>query len=181
MRQLWVLGLFVSLVFLGCAGSGVDAPTTNPTTDPVPDPPPPSEPNPEPSGDVYNVTLYTNAGPVYVDKFELEFNRRRGIYGFYGFFQDRYERFELVSFKDLERIDILKPMDRGVFDQILVGKEEMRLRPEQAFETRLTYRTGETSRFYAIISKFRGEKDFRLWELGMTGNNAGIQYIEFDR
>jgi hypothetical protein len=167
--------LAVLLAAAGCGGSappGSKPDTGAPSGAGAEDPDAPGE---------YNVTINTRSGSLYIDKLELEFNRRRGIHAFYGFFEDQIDRLTTVPFADLERLDILEPMSHDLFDQAVLGREEMNLRRDQAFETRLYYKDQSTARFYAIIPKLRGEKDYQIWELPMTNNAAAIEFIEFNR
>jgi hypothetical protein len=130
---------------------------------------------------VFNVTIYTDAGPIYVDKLELEFNQRRGIHAFYGFRRDAYEQMVTIPFADLDRVDFVDGIPPSTFDQIILGREDQNLRSESGFELMLTYRDGRTEPFYAFIPRLRGEKDFLIWERGLNSVSKDIEYIEFNR
>jgi hypothetical protein len=150
-------------------------------------PPPASQATPEPipdtGGEEFNVTMVTRTGQFYVDKLEVEFNRRRGIHSFFGFYRDSYDQMVNVPFRELSRVEFLGPMPPSLFDQARVGRESLNLSEDFAFRVRLTFKDQRQSEFFAFIPKLRGERDFTLWELTLTNaNNAGgIQYIEFNR
>jgi hypothetical protein len=152
----------------GAPGSGTDIATPSPpiTTD---------------RGEIFNVTFHTRTGEFPVDKLEIEFNRRRGIHMFYGFYRDSYSAMARVPFADLARVDFLDEMPPELFAQATVGREQERLNQDNAFQVRLTYRDGRQEEFFAIIPKFRGEKDLVLWEYPMSNKNMTIEYIDFDR
>ncbi len=174
-----VLGLWLAVP--GCGGTSGTSGHASPP--PGPPGPAPEEPIPDTGGEEFNVTITTRAGQFYVDDLEVEFNRRRGIHAFYGFYRDAYDKLVTVPFRDLARVDFLGPMPISLFDQAIVGREQMNIQEENAFEVRLTYKDLHQEQFFAIIPKLRGEKDFTLWELNLTNaNNAGgIDYIEFNR
>jgi len=129
----------------------------------------------------YDVTITTTSGLIYVDRLELEFNRRRGIHAFYGFYEDRFDKLETIAWNRIERIDIQGVMPQTLFEQAILSREDQNYRRETMFETRIRFKDQTTILFYAIIPKLRGEKDFRLWELTMTNNAPQVEYIEFNR
>ena len=179
-----VLSASLALVFAGCGGGGTAGGGPHPGPQAVPAPPA-DEGIPEPlgtaHGEIFNVTIFTATGQVYVDKLEVEFNRRRGIHSFYGFYRDAWDKLVTIPFRDLLRVDFLGPMPPELFDQAIIGRESMNLHLENAFETRLTFRDQNQEEFYAIIPKLRGEKDFQLWEMSLNSRAMPIQYIEFNR
>jgi hypothetical protein len=85
------------------------------------------------------------------------------------------------SLRDLKRIDFRGQMPEPAFEQAIVGREDQRLLPEQAFEVQLTFRDDSKKSFYALIPMFRGEKDLVLWEFSMDSRTNQILFIEFDR
>lgn len=169
---LWVGCL---IVVNGCGGSAKGETATGELIER-----PPAEIVTDPK-DTYNVTINTLGGQLIVDKLEIEFNRRRGIHEFYGFYRDRYDKMERIGFNLLKRVDFEGEMPREIFDQATIGREQEHLRPEQAFTLLLYFKNGNQETFYAIIPKFRGEKDLQLWELPMNNANRVIDYIEFNR
>jgi hypothetical protein len=132
-------------------------------------------------GEVFNVTIYTSGGQLYVDKLEVEFNRRRGIHAFYGFYRDQYAEMATIPFSSLRRIDFDGQMPVGLFDQATIGREAMNLDRDYAFQVQLTYTDQRREEFFALIPKLRGERDFVLWEQTMNSTVKQIDYIEFDR
>ena len=132
-------------------------------------------------GDAFNVTIYSLGGQINVDKLEVEFNRRRGIHAFYGFYRDQYEEMTTIPFSALKRIQFEGPMPVGLYDQATIGREALNLSRDYAFQVQLTYRDERREEFFALIPKLRGEKDFVLWELTMNSSVAQIDYIDFDR
>lgn len=160
----------------GTAGSGAHAGTDK--TDSIARPPAPIVTDP---GETFNVTMYTTSGQFTVDKLEIEFNHRRGIHEFYGFYRDAYAEMKRIPFGDLLRVEFLGEMPQALFEQAIVGREQMNLRQDQAFTVRLTFKDQSQREFFAIIPKFRGEKDLQLWEYNMSSKNQTIQRIEFDR
>jgi hypothetical protein len=168
------LGLGVSMTMAGCGGSVQTSP--NPT--PVDRPPPPITTD---QGEIYNVTFNSSAGQVLVDKLEIEWNKRRGIHSFYGFYRDDYQEMATIPFRDLKRVDFLAPMPQDLFEQAIIGREDLNLRYHHTFTTRLTFWDGRQEEFYAIIPKFRGEKDLELWEFNMDNTFLSVAYIDFDR
>ncbi len=132
-------------------------------------------------GEVFNVTVQTPTGQFYVDKLEIEFNRRKGIHALYGFYRDSYKELVTIPFRDLKRIEFQGAMSADLFDQAIVGRENMTLDPNAAFDLTLTYRDQHQQEFFAIIPKFRGEKDFQLWEFPMDNHAKAIDYIDFNR
>jgi hypothetical protein len=148
------------------AAGGIDRPPAPIVTDP---------------GDTFNVTFYTSTGQFPVDKLEIEFNRRRGIHEFFGFYRDAYDNMERIPFSKLQRVDFLGEMPPPLFDQAIVGREQMQLRQDWAFTVRLTFKDSTQKEFFAIVPKFRGEKDLELWEYNLSNKNQPIQSIEFDR
>jgi hypothetical protein len=169
-----LFGLGVSLAVGGCGGT-VD---TSSSAAPIDRPPPPITTD---QGDIYNVTINSTAGQILVDKLEIEWNRRRGIHAFYGFYRDAYSEMATIPFRDLKRIDFLGPMPQDYFEQAIIGREDMNLRYAFSFTTKLTFWDGRQEEFYAIVPKFRGEKDLELWEFNMDNSFMGVAYIEFDR
>jgi hypothetical protein len=169
---LW-MGLLI--VGNGCGGSGAGQTVTG---EPIARPPAEIVKDPK---DTYNVTINTFAGQLIVDKLEIEFNRRRGIHEFYGFYRDQYDQMERVGFDLLERVDFLGEMPRELFDQAIIGREQEHLRADQAFTVLLYFRDRPQETFFAIIPKFRGEKDLQLWELPMNNATMVIDYIDFNR
>jgi len=176
-----VLGAGLALACLAVWGCGGSAAGTAPNSAPADTIQRPPAPIVKDAKDIYNVTLYTNAGQFPVDKLEIEFNRRRGIHEFYGFYRDSYDRMARIPFGELERVDFLGQMPPAIFDQATIGRENENLRLDNAFEVRLTYKDNRQEDFFAIIPKFRGEKDLELWEFSMNSKNNVIQYIEFNR
>jgi len=167
------------LCLIGCGGSSEQKPETVSMRPSTPAPPPP--PITTDRGEIFNVTLTTDAGQILVDKLEVEFNRRRGIHELYGFYLDDYSEMERIPFADLKRIDFIRPMPTHDFEQATIGREDQRLLSQNAFEVKLTHRDDRQESFYAIIPMFRGEKDLNLWEWPMDSRNNAIQYIEFYR
>jgi hypothetical protein len=160
----------------GCSGGGADqAPAP---ADEIARPAPPIATD---RGEIYNVTIHTGASQFLVDKLEIEFNRRRGIHEFYGFYRDSYDTMARVPFTDIERVEFLGEMPVPVFEQAIVGREQENLHQENAFRVRITFRDSRQEEFFAIIPKFRGEKDLQLWEFPMSNRNPVIAYIDYDR
>jgi hypothetical protein len=176
---LLVAGFALALAGCGGAAAGGPGPQASPETRP------PAEGIPDAlttdRGEIYNVTIYSTGGQIFVDKLEIEFNRRRGIHAFYGFYRDDYAEMLSIPFRDLLRVDFLGPMPPSMFDQAIIGREDQDLRREYAFELRLTYRDNRQEEFFAIIPKLRGEKDYQLWEFTMNSAVQAIDYIEFSR
>lgn len=175
--------LLVSLVWAGtlagCGGTaGTGASTGNAPAETIERPADPIVTDPQ---NTYNVTISSGGSLFPVDKLEIEFNRRRGIHQFYGFYRDDYSELQRVSFRELQRVDFLGQMPAPIFDQATFGKEQLNLRREHAFEVRFTYKDGRQEDFYAFIPKFRGEKDLQLWEFSMNSNRRVFDYIEFNR
>lgn len=164
---------------LSAAGCGGTSPGQTVGTGPIERPPDPI-PTTSPA-DVYNVTINTPGGQFLVDKLEIEFNRRRGIHEFYGFYRDQYDTMVRIPFYKLTRVDFTGPLPQSVFDQINIGREQEYLQPNQGFILRLWFREGSQEQFIAFIPRFRGEKDLQLWEFPMDNNFLPIDYIEFDR
>lgn len=162
---------------IGCGGSAGTSQRA-PAGDPVDRPPDLIETSPR---DTFNVDFYTSGGQFLVEKLEVEFNRRRGIHEFYGFYRDSYKELARIPFRDLSRLDFLGPMPPQIFDQAIIGRESENLRQDQAFQVRLTFRDGRQEEFFAIIPKFRGVKDLELWEFSMNSGNNVIEYLEFPR
>ena len=169
----------VTLVVYGCSSSHDKPDTVTTSTHSTPAPPPP--PITTDRGEIFNVTLTTNQGQILVDKLEIEFNKRRGIHEFYGFYRDQYQDMVRVPFADLKRIDFIRQMPQHDFEQAIIGREDQRLLYQNAFDVKLTHKDDRQESFYAIIPMFRGEKDLNLWEYPMDARNNPIQYIEFDR
>jgi hypothetical protein len=168
-------GILVS----GCGGSA--ASSAHPGADKaesIARPPAPIVTDPS---ETFNVTIYATNGQFLVDKLEIEFNRRRGIHEFYGFYRDAYSEMKRIPFRDLVRVEFLGEMPPALFDQAIVGREQMNLRQDQAFTVRLTFKDQSQREFFALIPKFRGEKDLELWEYNMSNKNQTIERIEFDR
>lgn len=155
----------------GSAGSGAD-----PEAETIQRPSSPITTTPE---NTFNVTISSSGGQFPVDKLEIEFNRRRGIHEFYGFYRDSYDELQRVPFSELQRVDFLGEMPPPIFDQAIVGKEHLNLRQDNAFEVRLTFKDRRQEDFFAIIPKFRGEKDLQLWEFSMSSRKNPFDYIEF--
>jgi len=131
---------------------------------------------------MYNVTIRTAGGAqILVDKLEIEWNRRKGIHAFFGFYPDQYDHYATVPFGELERIDFLGPMPPSLFDQAEIGRETSNMAYINAFRTRLYFWDGRQQEFYAVVPKFRGEKDLALWEMVMTNDAMPVATIEFDR
>ena len=172
--SLWT-ALVVSIWVWGCGG-GTSAQTV--TGQPIERPP---DPIVKDAQDIYNVSITTPTGQFLVDKLEIEFNRRRGIHEFYGFYRDQYDQMARIPFYQLERVDFLGAMPPQLFEQAIIGREHENLQQHQAFEVRLRFREGNQETFFAIIPKFRGEKDLQLWEFAMSNRTIPIDYIEFDR
>jgi hypothetical protein len=166
----------LGLIATGCGGSSAGQTVGTGAIERPPDPIPTTSP-----ADVYNVTMTTTAGQFQVDKLEIEFNRRRGIHEFYGFYRDQYDTMVRIPFYKLTRVDFTGPLPQSVFDQINIGREQEYLQPNQGFILRLWFREGSQEQFIAFIPKFRGEKDLQLWEFPMDNNFLPIDYIEFDR
>ncbi len=174
-----LIGLVAALA--GCGGGSSGAPPTPRVTDRnAPAGKPPEAVVTQP-GDVFNVTIYTSSGQIYVDKLEIEFNRRRGIHAFYGFYRDQYEEMVTIPFSELRRVDFEGQMPIGLFDQAIIGREAMELSRDYAFQVQLTYQDQRREEFFALIPKFRGERDFVLWELTMNSSVKQMDYIDFDR
>jgi hypothetical protein len=125
---------------------------------------------------------FTTAGSVFlVDLLEVEFyGGRRGKHHFLGFYRDQYDQMVQVPFSDLTRIDFVGQMDKSLFDQAVFGREELGLQLNNAFELRLTYRDQRQEEFFAFIPKFRGEKDFTIWEFPLDSSQRQILWIEFE-
>ncbi len=172
--SLWT-ALVVSIWVWGCGG-GTSSQTV--TGQPIERPP---DPIVKDAQDIYNVSITTPTGQFLVDKLEIEFNRRRGIHEFYGFYRDQYDQMVRIPFYQLERVDFLGAMPAQLFEQAIIGREHENLQQHQAFEVRLRFREGNQETFFAIIPKFRGEKDLQLWEFAMSNRTIPIDYIEFDR
>lgn len=176
--------LLVSLVWAGipvtgCGGSAGSAPGTEVNQgDTIQRPPDPIVTDPQ---NTFNVTISAAGSLFPVDKLEIEFNRRRGIHEFYGFYRDKYSQLDKVPFRDLQRVDFLGQMPAVTFDQATLGKENLNLRLEHAFQVRFTFKDGRQEDFFAFIPKFRGEKDLQLWEFSMNSNRRAFDYIEFNR
>jgi hypothetical protein len=166
----------LGLIATGCGGSSTGQTVGTGAIERPPDPIPTTAPQ-----DVYNVTVNTTAGQFMVNKLEIEFNRRRGIHEFYGFYRDEYDAMVRIPFHKLTRVDFTGPLPRSVFDQINIGREQEHLQPNQAFILRLWYREGPQEQFIAFIPKFRGEEGLQLWEFPMDNNFMPIDYIEFNR
>jgi len=190
--EAWIPPLPVFLLVLaaafagwGCAGSAEGPP--HPAGPPDAGPPPASEGTPSPIPDTgaqeFNVTMVTQTGQFYVDKLEIEFNRRRGIHSVFGFYRDSFDKLVNIPFAELSRIQFLGPMPQSMFEQARVGRESLNLSEDFAFQLRLTFKDQRQSEFFAFIPKLRGERDFTLWELSLSNANdaGGIQYIEFNR
>lgn len=178
--RLGVLGAGLALVGAaawGCGGSSAGTSASG-DLDTIARPPAPIVKD---AKDIYNVTIYTTNGQFPVDKLEIEFNHRRGIHEFYGFYRDSYSRMARIPFGDLERVDFLGQMPPAIFDQATIGRENENLSLDNAFEVRLNYKDGRQEDFFAIIPKFRGEKDLELWEFSLNAKKNVIQYIEFNR
>jgi hypothetical protein len=178
-RLIAAIGLLGTAVLFGCGSSSHDKPviTSHPAANPAPVAPPITTDR----GEIFNVTITTNAGQILVDKLEIEFNRRRGIHELYGFYFNSYNQMARLPFATLKRIDFLRQMPTHEFEQAIIGREDQNLLPQNAFEVKLTYRDDRQESFYAVIPMFRGEKDMNLWEYPMDSRNNPIQYIEFDR
>jgi hypothetical protein len=131
--------------------------------------------------ETFNVTFMTSGGQFQVDKLEIEFNRRRGIHQLFGFYRDAYAEMERIPFSELQRVEFLGEMPPPLFEQAIVGREQMNLRQDQAFTVRLTFRDQTQREFFALIPKFRGEKDLQLWEYAMSNKDETISFIDFDR
>jgi hypothetical protein len=171
----------VLVLAAGCGGGGTAVPPPAGQTGAGSDiatPPPPITTD---RGEIFNVTFHTRTGEFPVDKLEIEFNRRRGIHQLYGFYRDSYMEMARIPFAELSRIDFLGEMPPELFSQATVGREQEKLSQDNAFQVRLTYRDGRQEEFFAIIPKFRGEKDLVLWEYPMSNQNLTIEYIDFDR
>ena len=184
LRSGWWVVVAAGALALGTGGCGTSHAKSEPspavsTTHETPPPPPP--PITTDRGEIFNVTLTTEAGEIPVDKLEIEFNRRRGIHELYGFYLDAYANMIRIPFADLKRIDFVRQMPVHDFEQAIKGREDQRLLLQNAFELKLTHRDDQQERFYAIIPMFRGEKDLNLWEYGMDSRNNPILYIEFNR
>jgi len=165
----------------GCGGSSATPPrpgTEAADKGSIDRPPSPIVTDPD---ETFNVTFMTSGGQFLVDKLEIEFNRRRGIHQLFGFYRDSYAEMERIPFSELQRIEFLGEMPAALFDQAIVGREQMNLREDQAFTVRLTFRDQTQREFFALIPKFRGEKDLQLWEYTMSNKNQVIDYIDFDR
>lgn len=170
--------LGICLVIAGCSGSAPVIEARPEPVDTIEPPPPPLVKDPQ---DTFNVTFYTNTGQFLVDKLEIEFNHRRGIHELFGFRRDAYDRMARIPFSSLQRIDFMGQMPPALFEQATVGRENQNLLLANAFEVRLTYKDDSQEDFFAIIPKFRGEKDLELWEWPMNSQTNTIQYIEFNR
>ena len=167
--------------FAGCGGGSSGAPPTpRVTAHNGPEGKPPEAVVTQP-GDIFNVTIYTSAGQLYVDKLEVEFNRRRGIHAFYGFYRDQYAEMATIPFSSLRRVDFEGQMPVGLFDQAIIGREAMNLNRDYAFQVQLTYADQRREEFFALIPKLRGERDYVLWEQTMNSTVKQIDYIDFDR
>jgi hypothetical protein len=163
----------------GCGGSaGSGAKTEADPGGSIARPPEPIITDPD---KIFNVTFYTNAGQFQVDKLEIEMNHRRGIHEFFGFYRDTYTQWVRVPFSKLLRVEFLGAMPTSLFEQAIVGREQLNLRQDNAFDLRLTYKDQTQEEFFAIIPKLRGEKDLQLWEYNMSNRNQPIRTIEFDR
>lgn len=174
------LAVFVAAL-AGCGGGSSGAPPTPRVADrngPAGRPPEAVVTQP---GDVFNVTIYTSGGQIYVDKLEVEFNRRRGIHAFYGFYRDQYEEMVTIPFSALRRADFEGQMPIGLFDQAIIGREAMELSRDYAFQVQLTYKDQRREEFFALIPKLRGERDYVLWEATMNSSVKQMDYIDFDR
>ena len=88
---------------------------------------------------------------------------------------------ERVGFNLLKRVDFLGEMPQELFDQAIIGREQEHLRARHAFDVLLYFQDGTQEAFFAIIPKFRGERDLQLWELPMNSETMTIDYIEFNR
>jgi hypothetical protein len=163
----------------GCGGSSGSAAETGADRTGSIDRPP--DPIVTDADETFNVTFLTTGGQFQVDKLEIEFNRRRGIHHFFGFYRDAYDEMERIPFSELRRVDFVGEMPPILFDQAIVGREQMNLRQDQAFTVRLIFKDYSQKEFFAIIPKFRGEKDLQLWEYNLSNRNQVFQTIEFDR
>jgi hypothetical protein len=191
------LGCLLVVAIVGCGGGAAQNPPASeiPVVGPgglVPETPPPGQtpPGTPPGGPlgepqkvpgVFNVTITNQAGQFLIDALEIEFNRRRGIHTFFGFYRDAYHQPANIPFEQLERVDFRGMMPPELFDQAMIGREDLNLSRDVAFELTLTYKDQRQELFYAFIPKIRGIFDFKPWEVGMANNSLGIQIIEFNR
>ena len=179
MLAVCLAGVVVALA--GCGGGGYGThPTPRVADHGGPAGKPPEAVVTQP-GEVFNVTIYTSSGQAYVDKLEVEFNRRRGIHAFYGFYRDQYTEMVTIPFSALKRVDFEGQMPVGLFDKAIIGREAMDLNRDYAFQVQLTYQDDRREEFFALIPKLRGERDFVLWEQTMSSTVKQIDYIDFDR
>jgi hypothetical protein len=168
--------LVMAVLLAGCAAA---PPPTGQNAPPIPEVPPPITTD---QGQAFNVTIRTESGAqILVDKLEIEWNQRKGIHAFFGFWPDQYHQYATVPFGDLSRIDFLGPMPPSLFDQAEIGRETSNMIYANAFYTRLYYWDGRQTDFYAVVPKFRGEKDLALWEMVMDNQALSVATIEFDR
>ena len=177
-RAFLVVGV-AGLVVLGCGGPAAQtghSPSTTPiqVKDPLPDIP---EDQTE-----FTARFYTPGGQFTVEKLEMEFyGGRRGRHYFFGFFRDQYDQPQQIEFRELSRVDFIDQMNQSLYEQAILGREELGLSINNAFQLRLHYWDGNQQEFFAFIPKLRGEKDFQSWEFPMDSNVRQILYLEFER
>lgn len=175
----------IPAVLAACAAGDAGAPGPSTETSPPPaaadDFAKPPAPLVTDRGEIFNVTINTFTNQVLVDKLEVEFNRRKGIHAFYGFYRDAYDRLTTIPFRDITRIDFLGQMPRSVYDQAIIGREAMNLHLKHAYELKVYFKDGRQEEFFAFIPKFRGERNLELWELSLDSNQRVFDFIEFNR
>lgn len=180
-----VLGLMAGALVAaaGCGGRAAPAGGSSPdgtvrtAPPPIDQPPPPITTD---QGTNFRVTVQTSSGLFTVDKLEVEFNKRRGLHYITGFYRDQWDQMTTIPFRDIQRIEFFGPMPTTLFEQAIIGREQMNLYNDNAFGTRVFLRNGDDVEFFAFIPKLRGEKDLVLWEFPMNSNNNAISYIDFD-